>query len=428
MALRVNPRSNTARRLPLLLAAAAMGSSSAVAGASPAAARLDPWPLPSGADHAAQPNLVVDAAGRVLLSWIEPHDGGHRLRFARAEDGRFGPVHDVAAGLRWFVNWADFPALQPLEDGRVAAFVLVRNGEAPYAYDVQLGWSDDDGASWSPLAVVHDDGTETEHGFASLWRWQDGLGIAWLDGRNTAVSPDGGHAGHHGHGGAMSLRAARFDGAGRKQADWPLDDSVCDCCQTAAAMTDDGPLLVYRDRADGEIRDIGVLRWQGDGWSQPALVHADGWMMPACPVNGPAVVASQRDVHVAWYTAAGGEAALKLARSDDAGASFHDPLTIDRGADLLGRIALARDGDTLWIAWLRDQPAHRAQTLWLQALDPHTLTGSPAQQVATLHGGRASGFPRAASDGSTLHLVWTDVVDGKPRLRGARLKAAPPAQ
>jgi len=378
---------------------------------------IEPWTLPTADAHAAQPNLQVDGDA-VLLSWIEPADGGHRLRFARSASGIFGPARDIARGAHWFVNWADFPALQPLADGRMAAFVLVRNGDAPYAYDVRLAWSGNAGESWSPLAAVHDDGTPTEHGFAALWRWQDELGIAWLDGRNTAgAAADG----DHGHAGMMSLRAARLSADGAKRGEWALDDSVCDCCQTAAAVTDDGPVLVYRNRADGEIRDIGILRWTGDGWSEARTVHADGWFMPACPVNGPAVVADGRELHVAWYTAAGGEPQLKVARSADAGASFESPAVIDTGADMLGRIAMARSGDGLWLAWLREIPDTGRQALMLRRLDPATLQGEPARQVADIGGGRASGFPRMAVAGGWLHLAWTDVVERRPQLRGARM-------
>ena len=36
----------------------------------------------------------------------------------------------------------------------------------------------------------------------------------------------------------------------------PLDDRVCECCSTSAAMTANGPVIVYRDRSADEVRDI----------------------------------------------------------------------------------------------------------------------------------------------------------------------------
>src|SRR5690606_690716 len=134
---------------------------------------------------------------------------------------------------------------------------------APYAYDVVLAVSRDGGRRWSEPVRPHADGTQTEHGFVSMWpQPQGGLGIAWLDGRNTAgahaagatgadanadAPVDAGHA-HPGAAapadGAMTLRAASFDAALRGGAEVEIDASVCDCCQTSAAVTARGPLLV----------------------------------------------------------------------------------------------------------------------------------------------------------------------------------------
>ena len=41
-----------------------------------------------------------------------------------------------------------------------------------------------------------------------------------------------------------------------------IDARVCDCCQTDAAMTSEGAVLIYRDRSDDEIRDL--LRRRSD--------------------------------------------------------------------------------------------------------------------------------------------------------------------
>src|SRR5699024_4896904 len=138
----------------------------------------------------------------------------------------------------------------------------------PYAYDVALARSRDGGASWTPPVVVHDDNTRTEHGFVSMWPQGDSLlGIAWLDGRATAgagdaqardahAGHDGGHAASAPGDGAMSLRAALFDGAMEPVLESTLDTRVCDCCQTDVAVTAKGPLLVYRGRSPDEIRDV----------------------------------------------------------------------------------------------------------------------------------------------------------------------------
>lgn len=375
-----------------------------------AAPTVEEWPLPSGTP-AAQPGLVAGADG-LLLSWLEPHEGGHRLRYALDTGTGFDPPRDIASGTRWFVNWADVPGVARAADGRMAAFVLRRSADAPYAYDVLLSHSGD-GASWSEPTLAHDDATPTEHGFASLWPWPaGGFALAWLDGRHTA----GGHA-HDGEG-ATSLRVA-IHAAGAKRQEWELDMRTCDCCQTDVALSAGGPVLVYRDRDADEIRDIAILRWRDGAWSDPRPVHADRWHMPACPVNGPAVAALGADVYVAWYTVVDGTARVRLAHSRDDGATFAPPRDIDVGAEVLGRVDVAVDADGVSVVWLSED-AHR-QTLWFARLARDLSGPGERVQVATLARGRGTGVPRLAARDGANFVVWTDVVAQQPRLRGARI-------
>ena len=374
------------------------------------------WSLPVTAAHAAQPSLARDGEA-LLLSWIERHGEGHRLRVARSDaDARFGDPHTIAAGSDWFVNWADFPALLALPSGRLLSMLLVKSAPLPYAYDLKLLQSGDGGASWSTPLTVHGDGTHTEHGFASWWLEADGsAGIAWLDGRATG---GGGHGGH-GASGAMQLRAARFDGVGGQE-ERQLDASTCDCCQTDAATAADAVVLVYRDRTPAEIRDIAIVRRTDSGWSRPALVHADGWKMPACPVNGPAVAAAGARVWVAWYTAADDRPRVQLARSDDSGARFAAPLVLAEGTQVLGRVDVQPFDGGAVVSWLEEDAG--GQRLRLAQVDAAgQMVGTPVE-VARLQGrGRATGFPRLQALDGAVHAVWTEVVDGAPQLRGAVL-------
>lgn len=385
-----------------------------------AASEIEPLPLPAQGSHAALPRLHAAVDGSVWLSWVERvEEGGHRLRLARFAGGGWSEPVTAAEGDDWFVNWADFPAVALTGEGRLWAHWLRRTGAAPYAYEVRLTHSDDGGRTWSPALTVHEDRSETEHGFVSLLPGPDrGLLVAWLDGRLTAAGPDGSP------GGAMTLRAARFGNEGTRQsAEWLLDARTCDCCQTAAVSTAKGPVVVYRGRDEDEIRDIVLTRFDGRSWSRPRRVQPDRWRMPACPVNGPAAVADGESLWVAWYTVAGGLARIRVAHSPNAGTDFTAMVEVDRDADLLGRVALALDDESLWLAWLGE--AESVQRLWLARL-PRDLSGAPERvEVAHLAGrGRATGFPQLAVHDDALLLVWTDVVGGRPALHGARLLPA----
>lgn len=385
------------------------------------AARIESWPLPASG-RSAQPNLVA-TQDAILLSWIEAlPEGGHALRYARDGGRGFGAPREIARGHDWFVNWADFPALTVLDDGSLAAHFLQKSAHTPYAYDVRLTRSRD-GKRWPAPTTVHDDGTPTEHGFVSLWPAAKGrLGMAWLDGRHSGGGQHDGHEEGHGSGGAMTLRAAQFDRRG-KRTDIELDARTCDCCQTDVAQAAAGPVLVYRDRDANEVRDISVTRWREGKWTAPTPVHADGWIMPACPVNGPAVAAHGKDVYVAWYTAASGVPEVRLARSHDDARSFGAPLSVALGSEVLGRVDLALDDESINLVWLSEDA--RAQTLWL-ARYPRDLSKETERiAVATLARGRGTGFPRLALRERVAHLVWTDIVERQPTLRGARVRFEP---
>lgn len=380
------------------------------------------WTLPV-ATAAAQPDLIRAPDGSLLLSWIEAHDDAHALKFARFAHGAWSDVREIARGDDWFVNWADTPHIAQTQDGALWTHWLRKSANAKYAYDVVLVRSGDGGATWSKPTPVNDDGTPTEHGFVSLWpAAQDRVGIAWLDGRNSA----GGHHGHDGHhagtAAAMTLRAASFDAALQRHDERELDAMTCDCCQTDVAITARGPLLVYRDRTPEEIRDILAVRLQPA--ASPRTVHADGWKMPACPVNGPAVAANGDDALVGWYTAAGDVPTVQIARSADAGDSFSTPQVLDRGAQVQGRIDVALDANAAWALWTREDGG--GQSLQLARYTPDLSRELQRIDVATLQGrGRGTGFAKLALADGVAHVVWTDVVDKQPRLHGASFGSAP---
>lgn len=369
-------------------------------------------PLPSPATgESGQPQLSVSDRG-VILSWIERAGETATLKLAtRTKDG-WSEARPVASGGNWFVNWADVPSVIRLTDGALAAHWLQKSGAGTYAYDVRLSFSKDDGRTWTPSVTPHHDGTQTEHGFASLVAQPDGgLGLIWLDGRAMG----GGH-GSGGHGGGdMSLRFGSFDRNGRQLAETAVDTRVCECCPTAAVMTSDGIIAAYRDRSAEEVRDIYVARLENGKWTTPAAVHADNWRIPACPVNGPALAARGRDVAIAWYTMKNEKGHALVAFSKDAGRTFGDPIVL-ADADTVGRVdvALLDDGSALasWIEVIGQKAEFK-----VRRIQPSGAK-SPSIAVAHIDSGRSAGYPRLAVHGSEVVFAWV-VRDGGLKVKTA---------
>jgi hypothetical protein len=358
------------------------------------------------------PNLAHALDGQPVMSWLEPvAGGGYALRYSAWSGASWSRPGTVAEGKDWFVNWADFPSVVPVSGQFWAAHWPQQRPGDVYSYDVRISVSADAGGTWSPSMSPHDDGTPTEHGFVSLLPAGPAVRAVWLDGRNTSGEHD--HAG--GAGGPMTLRSALIDPDARRQGpDVELDSRVCDCCQTDAALTREGPVVVYRDRSDGEVRDIALVRLTATGWSEPIHVANDGWHIEACPVNGPAVDARGDTVVVAWFTAPD-RPRVRLAFSKDGGRTFSSPVEVASGK-VAGRVdvVLLPDGRAA-VSWLEEARASAEVRV-----QPFTADG-PAGIVTVIARSdvaRSSGFPQMVLADGALLFAWTS--SGEP----AQVRAA----
>jgi len=363
----------------------------------------------------AQPHLARTESGLVVLSWLEPTEGATRLLVSRLAKAGWGEPVEVARGADWFVNWADFPSVLPADRGPWAAHWLQRRPEGGYAYDVVMAMSLAPGANWQVIGSPHDDGTPTEHGFVTLFPWDGGTGVVWLDGRETG---GGGHSHGAQDAGGMTLRTARVAADGSRDRESVLDELTCDCCQTDVTVTRQGPVVVYRDRSPGEIRDIAVARHDGTAWTEPSLVGVDGWEIGGCPVNGPAIDSMGESVVVAWFTGAEDRPRVRIAWSMDGGEHFEEAIEVPALA-ALGRVDVVavseRDAVLSWLEQVEQQASLR-----LVRVSAGGEFG-PVMEVGRTAAGRPSGFPQMVSGGDGLVLAWTDVEGEVRTVRSATL-------
>lgn len=371
---------------------------------------------PAGATSA-EPRLSTLPGGGLLLSWLEGEPGGpHRLRCAVLRNGRWGVPHTVAEGDSFFVNWADFPSVQPLGRDGLVAHWLWRTGADAYAYDVRISVSPDGGRTWSRPKRLHRDASATEHGFVSLASNDKGARAVWLDGHNFE------HVGHgEGAGPDMALHTAEIAVDGTISAELELDGRTCDCCQTAMVATTEGVLVAYRDRSADEIRDISLVRREGSGWSKPYPLATDQWKIAGCPVNGPAMDARGNQVAVAWFTAAADSPRVLAAFSEDGGRGFSNPVRIDAG-QALGRVGITHIGDgRALVVWL-ENGANGAARIVVRPVSRNGEVGN-ATMVANTASARASGFPQIVKVGDEIYFAWTETgVRSQVRLARAPIQ------
>lgn len=359
------------------------------------------------------PYLHTAYDGNLYMSWIQRVDTLSQLYFSQYQNGKWADPIKVAEAVDWFVNWADFPAIHRFGPKGLATHYLQKSGSDTYAYDVKLRISGNEGTTWSAAIRPHDDGTQTEHGFVSMFQTQEEkLGMVWLDGRKYGNQPQNGHA-HHGQRGEMTLRYASFDENGTKSDESLLDDRVCDCCQTDAAMTSKGPIVVYRDRSDEEIRDIYYVRKIGDTWTEPQALSHDMWEINGCPVNGPAIAAEGDWVAATWFSQVQGTPMVQLSFSTDAGAHFMKPVRINEG-NPLGRVdAVLLPNQSAVVSWIEQKEG--SSEICLRIVAPNGTLGD-VYTVASISAERASGFPRMALHDDYIWVVWTDAKEEGTRV------------
>ena len=354
---------------------------------------------PAG-EYSSLPNLISNG-DKTFMSWvITSGDTLTSLYYAELKDGEWKTPQKILQGTEWFVNWADFPMIVE-NKGNLLSHVLKKSSAGSYSYDVKLNLLPKGSKKWATDLPLHTDGTPTEHGFVSAVPYKDSsFFITWLDGRNTEEKEDGSR-------GAMTLRAAIVSERGEVSKDTLLDTRTCDCCQTTAAITTNGPVVIYRDRSEEEIRDMSIVRHVGGKWTAPKTIYHDNWLIKGCPVNGPKMASLGNNLVVAWFTAAGDLPKVNLVFSNDGGEKFDSPIQVDE-ADAIGRVdVVLLNADTAIVSWMesKDKGAQ------LKAVKiSRSGKKSESKIIAQMHGSRNSGFPQMELVGDKVYFAWTDVT------------------
>ena len=190
--------------------------------------------------NAVEPALFGTTNGSVIMSWSEPDGAGFAVKTAKLQDGNWSRPVTVTTSNSLFVNWADFPTVAALNDGTLAVSWLQKNAQLSYSYDINIALSTDAGQTWGSPIKPHDDQSTRQHGFLTLLPTpRDEMIAVWLDARKYDSQSFAGSFDN-----AVQLRSTTIGKDGTLGSDTPLDLRACSCCQTSAAMTGDGTVLI----------------------------------------------------------------------------------------------------------------------------------------------------------------------------------------
>lgn len=358
----------------------------------------------------ALPHLMVNE-DVALLSWVETsNDTLTSLKYSELIDGEWQEAQNILSGTGWFVNWADYPMITE-NNGNLWSHILKKSTEGTYSYYIIINVKPKGKTDWKTDLPLHTDGTPTEHGFVSIVPYNNHFFVNWLDGRNTEKNEAGEQ-------GAMTLRGGIVSTTGKMLEEFELDNRTCDCCQTSSAITDNGPIVVYRDRSDDEVRDISIVRHVAGEWTAPKIIYDDNWQIKGCPVNGPKVDALGNNLVIAWFTGAASKQKVQLAFSLDGGAEFTQPITVAEGI-IMGRVdVLWIDEDTAVVSWME---VNNKTALFNAMLVNKNGTTSKKQNITELADSRESGFPQMEIMGKTLYFALTEQVAEVTQVRTAKM-------
>lgn len=356
--------------------------------------------LPNPAKDSSSLPYLFSSRDKLFLSWVTKQDSVATLSYSEFSEGKWTSPEAIASGSDWFVNWADFPGIAE-NNGNLLTHFLKKSDTAYFAYDVFINLKNESEDRWREPFKLHSDSTKTEHGFVSILPFEeDSFFVTWLDGRDTA---------NHDETMAMNIRAAVVNSNGEVTDEALLDTRTCDCCHTAAAITGNGPVVIYRDRSETEIRDISIVRQVDGNWTEPKPIHNDNWEIKGCPVNGPKADAIENTLVIAWFTAAENIPKVNLVFSSDGGENFSEPIRIDNG-NPIGKVDVRLiDKDNALVSWVEGS-GNDAQIKVVKVTAENGK--SETLVVSNSTDARANGFPQMEILGEDVYFAWTVEENG----------------
>ena len=381
--------------------------------------------------EAREPTLAADARGTVALAWVSRDSSGADVWLAVSRDSGASfstPTRvNVAPGrVKSFPEGR--PALALGSGGELAVAWSELRSVSTGAVDLRVRASADFGRTFGGVTTVNDDAAgpppgltwrqlyrwtrehrgDAFHGFPALAFLADGsLLAAWLDDRKTP-GPDVARL-------ATLWHALSSDGGQTWSANLAVSDSACPCCRVALAPAADGSVaLAYRDGSN-DLRDprLAMSRDGGGSFTTDTLVSRDGWNLPGCPDQGPALAWDRpQGGQYAWFTGAepagvyvarwrhdGHVAGLRRPVADSLVAATHPVAAGFGGGVLIGVESRAPDDSARRVFAVRALDAAGAWSTW-------TFLGADATSRVL------------AASGERLAIAgWVEHEAGRTRLR-----------
>jgi hypothetical protein len=249
-------------------------------------------------------SAAVDAQGRLWVASVEPATGG------QATGGYVVLQMSSDMGKTWSPAKRVQQTTEPIEatgESRPKlAFgtkdeiyiAYTRPLAKPFTGEIRFVRSTDGGRTFSPPATVHANRDLITHRFESLIVDREGrLYVAWIDKRDL-------HAATQKYAGAALYYAVSDDAGATFRGDYKIADHSCECCRIALALDLQGrPVALWRHVFEPNARDHALATLAPDGKVDGfARATHDDWRLDACPHHGPGLAFAADGVrHQVWF-------------------------------------------------------------------------------------------------------------------------------
>jgi hypothetical protein len=252
----------------------------------------------------------------------------------------------------------------------------------------------------APVRILDKPLSDTSYnGFSRLALAPNGdLYAVWLDGRDQA-DPEG----------TFSIYFAKSTDLGST---WSknirIAGGVCPCCRPSIAFGDhDEVYIAWRKVFPGDVRDVvvAVSRNGGGSWTEPVRAGVDDWVLHACPDVGPTLAVKGDRLYVAWYSAGGGEASVRMSYSDDGAKTFSAKQIISAGINdaTHPEFAVGSDGNIALVFQGRPKREGWSGTAAYVAEISNDSFHKPVEVPAQA----AASYPAIALGADTMFVAWT---------------------
>jgi len=355
-------------------------------------------------DCGTTPEAIFDQQGRLWL--VNVHQGFLYLQYSDNQAQSFSTPVKVNAAVERIESRGDSrPQIAVDKAGRL--FISwIQKTEGKYAGRVRFTRSLNQGKSFDEVRTINTDEGLIGHRFVRMQLDSEGnILLAWLDKRDRVAAKKKGKE-YRG----TALYSVRSNDHGVSfSPNTNLANHSCECCRLASAVdAEEGMYLFWRMIFNKNTRDHALLYLPKDQPAQ-ALFRAshDQWQVDACPHHGPDMEYMDGKLFLTWFSQGDAQSGLMYASYNPQSNRFSATQSLDASPQA-SHPQIAGNGKQLFQVWKRFDGE---KTLILSRVSSDQGQSWSKDKVLTQTAG-SSDHPMLIRTQQKVYLSWLSADEG----------------